>query len=149
MENPEKARTVSKDDDMIVTGYCCCLSGLAYVVIMAVLTMVCSGWATSVLWRWFVVPAFELPSISMAQAIGLRSVLYGLLPLPAAKRPGGKKSEEKRILSQGEITETATELHQAVEWSKKSLLLCIKLFLSATVLPLSSVGLGWIVLQFV
>jgi len=111
-------------DDVIAMGY-----GLGlwayYGVILFVVTPICRGWAMSVLWRWFVVPAFELPSISITQAIGLILVLNYIVSWPAAK----KSEDERKALG--------------------ILSLCLLRFFYAAVLPLLSVGLGWIVLQFV
>lgn len=32
---------------------------------------VLNGWALSLMWAWFVIPVFSLPSISIGQAIGI------------------------------------------------------------------------------
>ena len=39
-----------------------------------IVSLVASGWATSILWLWFVVPTFSLSPITTLQAVGLAIV---------------------------------------------------------------------------
>lgn len=47
---------------------------------------VVEGWGLAILWKWFVVPVFHLPALSMAQALGLGLVTYMLCPKPYATK---------------------------------------------------------------
>ena len=44
---------------------------LTLILIMIVLMALWGGYALSVLWGWFIVPIFEAPPLSIAQAIGI------------------------------------------------------------------------------
>lgn len=103
-------------DDLTILG---CFGLLAYIAVIVVIASVCGGLATSVLWQWFAVPMFELPSISIAQAIGLHLLVNSIVAKQIAK-----KTEEENI------------------W-----VLCLHSALVA-ISPLLSIGFGWIVLQF-
>jgi hypothetical protein len=50
------------------------LSFLGYIVLIVAETCYC-GFALKVLWKWFVVPTFNLPVLSLAPAIGLAMVV--------------------------------------------------------------------------
>lgn len=50
------------------------LSFLGYIVLIVAETCYC-GLALKVLWKWFVVPTFNLPVLSLAPAIGLAMVV--------------------------------------------------------------------------
>lgn len=43
-----------------------------------IVSFTASGWATSLLWSWFVVPTLSLSPITIAQAIGLSIVFKAL-----------------------------------------------------------------------
>lgn len=47
-------------------------------VVTAVLSVLWNGYALSVLWRWFVVPVFGVPALSVSYAIGI-SIVMGYL----------------------------------------------------------------------
>lgn len=44
-----------------------------------------NGWALAVLWRWFLLPAFDLPALSIGYAIGL-SVIASLLTYQVSRQ---------------------------------------------------------------
>lgn len=51
---------------------------IGYIVTTLTSLVVCSVWsgyALSILWGWFIVPAFSLPSLSVVYAIGLAMVV--------------------------------------------------------------------------
>ena len=85
-----------------------------------VFNVVFSGYAFSVLWEWFVVSTFNLPGISIPQAIGL-----GLIVSFLAKdyMEDEKKKEPFEILAKG--------------------------FALGVCRPFFAIATGWIVLQFV
>ena len=39
-----------------------------------------NGWAASVLWKWFVVPVFDLPLLGVMEAVGIALVVYAFTP---------------------------------------------------------------------
>lgn len=91
---------------------------IAGIVIAAIL----NGWALSIIWGWFVVPLFGLPSLSVPAAIGLA------LTLNLFVRP---EYDEKRYQN-SDLAEITGAL------IGKGLLG-----------PLVVLGLGWIVKQFI
>lgn len=44
-------------------------------VVLLIFSSIFNGYALSVLWGWFVVPTFHLPTLSLVQAIGLAMIL--------------------------------------------------------------------------
>ena len=104
-------------DDFTLMG---CFGLFVYVILLVVVASVCGGFATSILWEWFAVPVFDLPSITIIQAIGLHILVNSII---AQRSIDSKKSEQKKA------------------WE-----LC-GLALVAALSPLFSVVFGWIVLQ--
>lgn len=47
-------------------------------IVGATLSYILRGWALSILWGWFIVETFKLPSINIPKAIGL-SLIIGFL----------------------------------------------------------------------
>lgn len=45
------------------------------VLALAAISSIINGYALSVLWGWFVAPTFELPTLGIAQAIGIALVV--------------------------------------------------------------------------
>lgn len=45
-----------------------------------------NGWAISTMWGWFVVPIFALPSLTIAQAVGVSCLLSLLKPSSSDRR---------------------------------------------------------------
>lgn len=77
-------------------GYGCGVALLALLGISVVLvaSSIANGFVLSVLWGWFVVPLFEVPSLSIAQAIGFSMTVSFLT---YHYHDSGKKEEESFI----------------------------------------------------
>ena len=88
-------------------------------IVVIVLSVIMNGWAISTLWAWFVVPIFALPTLGIAQAIGL-SCLVGLF------RQSSTNSDKAKDTTDA----LATALGQAL------------------VTPVITVGLGWVIHLF-
>jgi len=84
-------------------------------VVLAICSMSMRGWALSKLWAWFVVTTLNAPPLTIPAAIGLATIVKLLQPL--AKRDNEKKLSDALI--EGALT--------------------------ATMSPLVSVGIGWLV----
>ena len=98
-----------------------CIGGLLALVALVVVGSLMNGWALSTLWGWFIVPLFGVPSLTIAQAIGV-AITVSTFKTTSIKSPD--KDED-------------------------SFTLFAKSFLLVITTPLMSVGLGRIVLQFV
>ncbi len=92
---------------------------LAYVLV-TVFCAVWHGYVFNVLWGWFVVPQFGLPTMSLAMAIGI-----GLL-----------------------INYATYRRHHSVDSDKKSSEALIDSGLWAVVFPLIALAIGWVTKQF-
>jgi hypothetical protein len=68
------------------------LAGLALMTLAMFLMAFIDGWAISTLWRWFVVPVFDVPTLTYAQSYGI-----GLLVGMVTNHPNYTKK------SQGEV----------------------------------------------
>jgi hypothetical protein len=55
-----------------------CFGKLVYVVGIAVVGAILGGWVLSVMWQWFIVPAFDAPALTIGQAIGLSLIISSL-----------------------------------------------------------------------
>lgn len=44
------------------------------IIILMVVGSIMGGWALSTMWGWFIVPIFELPTLTIAQAAGVSCV---------------------------------------------------------------------------
>jgi len=95
---------------------------LVYTLIVIVGGSIVGGWALSVMWGWFVVPLFNVPAFGIAQAVGLMCVIGMIVPRPNVNSDG-KKYDTIEVI--------------------------VMSFVAAFVPPLVSVGIGWIVYQFV
>ena len=60
-----------KDDNALMG----CIGWLAYTLIVIIGGSIVGGWALSVMWGWFIVPLFNLPTLGIAQAVGLMCVV--------------------------------------------------------------------------
>lgn len=98
-----------------------CLGLLAGLVGFSIVGAILNGWALSVLWGWFVVPLFNLPQLTIIQAIGLAMVV-GFLTKDYSPAKYKDMTLEERIGN----------------------LISITVFL-----PIMSIAMGWLVLQFV
>ena len=107
-----------KDDNALMG----CLGWIAYAALVLVLGSILGGWALSIMWEWFIVPVFALPSLGIVQAIGLSCVITLLAPRQIQRNSGVKKSTFDVVI------ETSAQAFLA---------------------PLLAVGFGWIVYQFI
>lgn len=60
---------------------------VAALIVAAVVSCVLNGWALSVLWGWFIIGAFELPKLSISNAIGVSFVVSFLLTKSSDFKP--------------------------------------------------------------
>lgn len=98
-----------------------CVLVAIIVIIPALVGSIVNGWAFATLWGWFIVPIFALPSLRLAEAIGV-ALIVSFLTAPRMK--------------QDEITESLGEV-------------IVNATLQLILYPLISVSIGWIVYQFV
>ena len=98
------------------------LGWLAYTLVVIVGGSIVGGWALSVMWGWFVVPLFNVPAFGIAQAVGLMCVIGMIVPHPSVNSDGKK--------------------HDTID-------VIVMTFVEAFVRPLLSIGIGWIVYQFI
>ena len=106
-------------DDNALMG---CIGLLAYTLVVIVGGSIAGGWALSIMWGWFVVPLFSVPALGIAQAVGLMCVVGMVFPKSTANSDGKKKD---------------------------SITVIVESFVLAFVAPFISVGIGWIVYQFI
>ena len=107
-----------KKDDTTVLG---CLGLIALFVIVIPASVIMNGWVLSIMWRWFIVPFFHLPELTIAYAVGI-SMVISLFKDKSSVSQNNEKSLSEKIISA---------------------------FVYAFILPLLSLGFGWIVLQFI
>lgn len=104
-------------DDNKLAG---CFGKLALALLLAVLGSIMGGWALSVTWRWFIVPVFSAPTLTIAQAIGV-----GLVVNLLTSRQTKEEDEDE-------------------SWIEK----VIKAAIYVVLYPLMAVGIGWIIKGF-
>jgi hypothetical protein len=68
-----------------------CLGILVSVIGVIVISSIMYGWAISILWRWFVVPLFDAPNLSILEAIGL-SLTIGVFTTRYRDTPNSKSN---------------------------------------------------------
>ena len=90
-------------------------------IVLSFASMVWKGYVITILWAWFLVPAFSLPLLSVPVAIGISGIIALLVYVP-------KKSN----------TETETDIGK----------LAGMVVAHGYLLPLFSLGIGYIVKQF-
>jgi len=108
---------MERDSRLKVVG---CIGIVGFLVATVIVGIIADGWAISVLWGWFAVPLFELPSLSIAQSMGLSALVAALSPshYPATNDEGDT-------------------------WDK-----IVRAVFYAIFLPLLRVLIGWIIVQF-
>jgi hypothetical protein len=52
---------------------------ITIMILMIVLGSIYSGWILSIIWSWFMVPVFGLPSLSIAAGIGIKITVMSLV----------------------------------------------------------------------
>jgi len=57
------------------TGCLAILGAIALIPILIATSALLNGWVLTKLWGWFIVPAFELPSLTLLPAIGIGLVV--------------------------------------------------------------------------
>lgn len=67
-------------------------SGMVFLTILR-------GWVLSILWAWFVIPAFNVNQISIALAIGLTMTANLIVKAPAPPEPKEGTPTEKLVQS--------------------------------------------------
>lgn len=92
---------------------------IALVVVVLVGASVLNGWTLSVLWRWFMVPIFGLPALSIPQAIGVVTVI-GYMTKDVDAKTDSRTTTEK--------------------WVSGIVALLVR--------PTVSLAMGWVVLRF-
>lgn len=65
------------------------LVGLPYLLYKA--------WVITILWKWFVMPVFSLPPLSLGYAAGLLLMFYFLTASASGMRPKAKYSKEEAV----------------------------------------------------
>lgn len=65
-----------------------------FAIIILTISTIIAGFVFLTLWKWFVIPPFHLPAISLTQAIGL---MFTLRFLKGMKKDDGKKDMEETI----------------------------------------------------
>lgn len=101
-----------------------CVGIIASLVVVLVVGTLIDGWALSKIWNWFMPPIFHLVSLTLWQAIGV-SMVFEIFTRTNKKASNKSDSSSKTV---GELV-----LSRLIE---------------VTVVPLLSVGIAWIVLQF-
>ena len=97
------------------------LLGLIVFSILLVISAVITGFVLSVLWRWFIIPIFSLPPLSIPQATGIAIIVEFLTTY-----------QDQR---QGEDDKGLTEK-------------IIKSLFYAICYPMIILGLGWVIQLF-
>ncbi|MGI6423606.1 MAG: hypothetical protein ACOX0X_03270 [Candidatus Dojkabacteria bacterium] len=71
------------------------LLGLIVFSILLVISAVITGFVLSVLWRWFIIPIFSLPPLSIPQATGIAIIVDFLTYQRHEEKDDNKKLIEK------------------------------------------------------
>ena len=104
------------------------LSGVAAVAFIIVPALILDGWVISILWGWFAVETFSLPTLTIVQCIGVAFLLRYL----AHSR--GNKMSEVIADSVANKEQKRTKLYRDIS--------------SAYIIPIVTLGFGWIIHQF-
>lgn len=64
---------------------------MVFVTLMMVPIAIARGYCLSVLWRWFAVPIFHLPTLTIAQAIGIGMVVGMFQTSTSSGKHSGKE----------------------------------------------------------
>ena len=73
-------------------------------------TMILRGWALSTLWGWFVAPVFALPTLGMAQAIGITMIVALMTPIKANEKERNDKPASKKTFLKSLLTNCSVVL---------------------------------------
>jgi hypothetical protein len=92
---------------------------ICFFIAIVLLTAILRGWTLTILWKWFLIPIFHFPPLTVVQAIGFTFVLGFLI--------GGKN----------------------IDWGKKTSLEDFFSQIGTVILQcLIVLGLGWVITQF-
>jgi hypothetical protein len=80
---------------------------IAVLILSAVLEPILNGITLSILWGWFVVPAFDVPALALVPAIGICFIVSFL---------GGYNAKTAELIEQGKLG-LAKALVRSVVWS--------------------------------
>lgn len=108
---------MKKNDDLSFVGLGCLL-----VLLITPISIALNGWALATLWAWFIAPVFSVSNLSIANAIGIATVVNFIVPKPAKPKPE-KKPTMGELIAQ----------------------MLLEVFLN----PLFAVLFGWLIYQFV
>ena len=61
----------ARDEKSLLEAVFTLIGAVAFAPLMIGATVALGGWVISILWGWFIVPAFGLPAISIPTAIGI------------------------------------------------------------------------------
>jgi hypothetical protein len=95
---------MNKTDSTILS----CLGILVLLVILLPGSIIMSGWVLTILWSWFIVPVFNLPSLTIPYAIGISTVISMLTNKTVSSNAVNNKNEKK---------ETSTVIAEALALS--------------------------------
>ena len=109
-----------KDSDSKLLG---CIGGIVAVLFILIVGTFANGLTLSVLWKWFVVPAFDVPQLTVMQALGL-SLVVSFFTADLQKQ----EADHKKKTSATESILTA----------------CLQVVIK----PLVFLAIGWVYLQF-
>lgn len=96
MADYARMKPVKKNDDLgilLLAG----LGGCLLVLFILVYGIVTSGWVLTILWAWFVVPAFKLPALSLPVAIGISAMIRTLTYIDTSDLQKKEKTREDQI----------------------------------------------------
>lgn len=99
-----------------------CIGVIFTIVFVLVVGTIGNGWALSVLWGWFVVSIFDLPALTLVQALGI-GLIVSFFTNDLQKEDNAGKD---------------------LNYAEKLVYTCIMVILK----PLIYISLGWIYLQF-
>jgi hypothetical protein len=111
----------------LIVGFFGTVLALAFIGAFAVAGVFLNGWVLATLWGWFVVGTFGLPALGVLKAFGLMLLIRFLTVIPDTDRWTNLSKLDKD------------------EQMKRSLVT----FLTLALYPLLTLGIGWIVHQFV
>lgn len=103
------------------------------------------GYALSVLWGWFMAPAFGLPLLSIPMAIGI-GVLFWLFS--ASGKPSAQVEDAEKAIVDDLDDQEEAEVDQADAWNEKKRGV-LKGLARGFMYPAVGLAVGWIVKLFV
>ena len=99
-----------------------CVGWIVVFLVLVTVGTLMNGWALSTIWNWFIPPIFRLTSLTLWQAIGVAMVFELFTGTNKLNKSDGEKKSTGERLVEGVLT--------------------------AVFVPLFSVGIAYVVLQF-